>query len=97
MIHFRPRKRVFIFWTLLAALISASALLTMRHNSPDLIAGYLVAVGAYYVGLYAGDRITQWLGDEECPVILPVIDWQISSTMPKTPQPRPRDLNAGRL
>ncbi len=98
MIHFQRRKRVFVFWTLLATLISASALLTMRHNSPDLIAGYLVAVGAYYLGLYLGDKITRWLDDEEDSVILPLLDWRISSRKSQVPRrstrTRARDLSA---
>jgi hypothetical protein len=70
-IRFRPRPWVFWLWVTLATLISASALLTMRHNSPDLIAGYLVAVGAYYAGVWLGGRITDHLSDEHAPVLLP--------------------------
>ncbi|NLX11772.1 MAG: phosphatase PAP2 family protein [Chloroflexi bacterium] len=73
MIRFRPRPRVFWVWTTLAALISASALLTRQHHSPDLIAGYLTAAGAYYAGLWLGERVTAWLGDEHSPLIAP---WQ---------------------
>lgn len=98
MIRFRPRKRVLIFWSLLAALISASALLTMRHNSPDLIAGYVVAVGAYYSGLYWGARITRWLDDEDDPVILPLFAWRVGSGKPRLARrTRARDLSARRL
>ncbi|MBN1678988.1 MAG: phosphatase PAP2 family protein [Anaerolineae bacterium] len=71
MIRFRSQPRVFWGWVTLAALISASALLTMRHNSPDLIAGYLMAVFAYYAGLHLGARFTAWLGDEHDPMIAP--------------------------
>jgi membrane-associated phospholipid phosphatase len=71
MIRFRPRPRVFCFWVTLAALICASTLLTMRHNSPDLIAGYLVAVGAYYTGSSLGESLTDLLGDENDPVVVP--------------------------
>jgi hypothetical protein len=71
MIRFRPRLRVFVAWIGLAALITASTLLTMRHRSPDLISGYAVAVGAYYMGLYLGRRVTAWLGDAEDPIRAP--------------------------
>jgi hypothetical protein len=66
-IRFRPKRGVFVAWVTLAALISASALLTMRHNSPDLIAGYGVAVGAYYGGLALGARVTACLDDAGAP------------------------------
>lgn len=101
MIRFRPRRRVFVVWVALAVLISASALLTKRHNSPDLLAGYAVAVGAYYVGSALGARITAWLNDDDHPVILPIFDWRIA---PHPPVPRRRrqrvrlrDRLAGRL
>jgi len=71
MIRFRPRPRVFWAWVTLAALISASTLLTQRHNSPDLITGWLVAVGAYYAGVRLGARITARLGDESGPIVMP--------------------------
>jgi hypothetical protein len=45
------------------ALICTSTLATMRHRSPDLIAGYLVAVATYYAGVYLGAR-DRSLGDE---------------------------------
>jgi membrane-associated phospholipid phosphatase len=70
-IRFRPRWRVLWFWVILAALICASTLATMRHNSPDVITGYLVAVGAYYTGVALGERVTDWLGDENDPVMVP--------------------------
>lgn len=70
-IRFWPRPRVFWTWVTLAALISASTLLTQRHNSPDAITGYLVAVGAYYAGVWLGARITAWLGDEHGPIVMP--------------------------
>ncbi len=70
-IRFRPTRRVFFTWVTLGALISASTLLTMRHNSPDLISGYLFAVGGYYAGLYVGGRVTDWLGDGDGPIVLP--------------------------
>jgi hypothetical protein len=71
MIRFRPRWRVFLAWVALAALITASTLLTMRHRSPDVISGYAFAVGAYYVGLALGKRITDWLGDADGPISVP--------------------------
>lgn len=64
-IRFRPRPHVFGLWVLLGALISASTVLTQRHNLPDLITGYLMAVAAYYAGLWLGERLTQRLGDAE--------------------------------
>jgi hypothetical protein len=70
-IRYRPRRRVFWVWVILAALICASTLATMRHNSPDLIAGYVVAVAAYYAGVALGARVTAALGDEDEPVIVP--------------------------
>lgn len=70
-IRFRPRQWVFWVWVTLATLISASTLMTQRHNSPDLITGFAVAVGAYYAGIYLGDRLTAWLGDEHGPILLP--------------------------
>jgi membrane-associated phospholipid phosphatase len=72
MIRFRPRQRVFWFWVILAALITASALLTRQHHSPDLIAGYAMAIVAYRVGLFLGERVTIWLGDEDDPAVAPV-------------------------
>lgn len=63
MIRLRPRPRVFLVWVLLGALISASTVLTQRHNLPDLITGYLMAVAAYYFGLWLGERVTERLGD----------------------------------
>lgn len=70
-IRFRPTRRVFLTWVTLGALISASTVLTMRHNSPDLISGYLFAVGGYYAGLFLGGRVTDWLGDAGGPIVLP--------------------------
>jgi membrane-associated phospholipid phosphatase len=70
-IRYRPRRRVFWFWVILASLICASTLITMRHNSPDLIGGYVVAVGAYYAGVVLGARITDALADEDEPVMVP--------------------------
>lgn len=67
-ILYRPHPRVFWIWVTLGALITASTLLTKRHNSPDLIGGYLMAVGAYYLGLHLGARITDWLGDQDAPI-----------------------------
>lgn len=71
MIRFRPRRRVFWTWVTLGTLVTASTLLTRRHNSPDLIAGFVVAVFAYYVGVWLGARITAWLDDEDSPIVLP--------------------------
>jgi len=71
MIRYRPRPRVFWLWVTLGALITASTLLTLRHNSPDLIGGYVVAVGAYYGGLWLGARVTDRLGDELAPIPAP--------------------------
>jgi hypothetical protein len=73
MIRFRPTRHVFLTWVTLGALISASTLLTMRHNSPDLISGYLFAVGGYYAGLFLGRRVTDWLGDGDGPIVLPAL------------------------
>lgn len=70
-IRYRPRARTVWFWIILAALICTSTLATMRHNSPDLIAGYLVAVGTYYAGLYLGGWVTDQLGDEFDPIVVP--------------------------
>jgi membrane-associated phospholipid phosphatase len=75
MIRFRPRARTFGLWTALAALISASALLTRQHHSPDLITGYLMAIFAYYVGLWAGEYVTERLDDEHAPVVAP--SWRL--------------------
>ncbi len=72
MIRFRPQKRSFLAWTALAASISASALLTRQHRSPDLIAGYMMAVAAYWMGLYLGQRVTEWLKDEDQPIVLDI-------------------------
>ncbi|WP_162909533.1 phosphatase PAP2 family protein [Aggregatilinea lenta] len=68
MIRFRPNSRSFITWTIMGALVTVSALLTRQHHSPDLIAGYAVAVGAYYAGLALGERATFRLGDEAVPL-----------------------------
>ena len=65
MIRFRPKPGVFGVWVLLGALISASTVLTQRHNLPDLITGYMMAVAAYYVGVRLGERVTQRLGDAD--------------------------------
>jgi hypothetical protein len=70
-IRYRPRARNVWFWIILAALICTSTLATMRHRSPDLIAGYLVAVATYYAGVYLGTRVTEHLGDELDPVMVP--------------------------
>ncbi|MCL4238657.1 MAG: phosphatase PAP2 family protein [Anaerolineae bacterium] len=70
-IRFRPTRRIFLVGVAMGALISASTVLTMRHNSPDLISGYLFAVGGYYGGLFLGGRVTDWLGDGEEPIALP--------------------------
>jgi membrane-associated phospholipid phosphatase len=76
MIRFRPRPRVFWFWSMLAALITVSALLTRQHHSPDLISGYLWGIAAYYAGLWLGARVTAWLGDEDAPIIPPPVFWK---------------------
>ncbi len=70
-IRFRPQRRVFLTWVTLGTLISASTVLTMRHNSPDLITGYLFALGGYYGGLYLGGKVTDWLGDADAPIMVP--------------------------
>ena len=66
-IRFKPRRRVFLLWTTLATLITASTVLTARHNTPDVITGYALAVLAYYVGLWLGRAFTEALGDAETP------------------------------
>lgn len=71
MIRFRPRPRVFWTWVPVAALICASTLTTMRHNSPDLLTGYLVAVIAYYGGVALGGRVTDHLDDDNDPIVVP--------------------------
>ena len=71
MIRFRPNLRSFVTWTIMGTLVTVSALLTRQHHSPDLIAGYAVAVGAYYAGLAIGARVTARLGDEAAPVEMP--------------------------
>lgn len=71
MILYRPRPRVFWLWVTLGTLITASTLLTLRHNAPDLVGGYAMAVGAYYLGLYLGARATNWLGDADAPIPAP--------------------------
>jgi membrane-associated phospholipid phosphatase len=68
MIRFRPNPRSFITWTIMGTLVTVSALLTRQHHSPDLIAGYAVAVGAYYAGTALGARATARLGDENAPI-----------------------------
>jgi hypothetical protein len=83
MIRFRPRLRVFLAWIALAALITASTLLTMRHRSPDMISGYMVAVGAYYTGLYLGRRVTAWLGDADGPILAPRLPLKLRSRFPR--------------
>jgi len=70
-IRFRPSPRVFWTWTTLAALITASALLTRQHHSPDLITGYIVAIGAYWAGLRLGEWVTDRLDDEFHPALAP--------------------------
>ena len=90
-IRTRPRMRVFWFWTTLAALICASTLLTMRHNSPDVITGYAVAVGAYYVGVWLGARVTAQLGDAAAPITIPVLD----RYLPHRLRRRLNNLNTG--
>jgi len=71
MIRFRPRPRVFWVWTALGTLITVSTLATLRHNSPDLITGFMVAVVMYYVGVYVGGRVTDALGDDHEQIELP--------------------------
>ncbi len=66
-IRFKPRRGVFLVWTTLAALIAASTVLTARHNTPDVITGYALAVFAYYAGLWLGRTVTNALGDAEAP------------------------------
>ncbi|GEM_PF-348142 len=66
-IRFRPRWRVLAVWATLATLISASTVLTARHNTPDVITGYALAVLAYYVGLWLGRTVTEALGDADVP------------------------------
>jgi hypothetical protein len=83
MIRFRPRLRVFLAWIALAALITASTLLTMRHRSPDLISGYLVAIGACYAGLYLGRRVTAWLGDADGPIVAPRLPLRVRGRFPR--------------
>jgi hypothetical protein len=73
MVRFRPYPRVFWTWTTLATLITASALFTRQHHSPDLIAGYVTAVLAYWGGLRLGAHITAWLGDEKDPIVAPAL------------------------
>lgn len=77
MIRFRPTSRTFWFWSILAALITASALLTRQHHSPDLITGYIVAIGAYWGGLVLGERVTRNLGDEHILYPAPLPRWRI--------------------
>ena len=74
-IRHRPHPRVFWTWVTLATLITCSALLTMRHNSPDIIAGYAVAVGAYYAGTHLGARLTAHLGDADALYTMPALGW----------------------
>ena len=96
MIQFRPRPRVFWLWVTLATLISASTLMTMRHNSPDLITGFAVAVLAYYAGMWLGARITEKLGDGDAPITMPGRAWIVqrrqtrSEASQMTPAPRNR-------
>jgi membrane-associated phospholipid phosphatase len=71
LIRFRPTPQIFWRWTTIATLIMASALLTRRHHSPDLITGYAVAVGAYVAGLRLGAWVTHQLGDEHYPFEAP--------------------------
>lgn len=70
-IRFKPTRRVFVIWVTLGTLITASTLMTMRHNSPDLITGYLFALGGYYGGLYLGGKVTDRLGDADAPITVP--------------------------
>lgn len=72
MIRFRPRPRVFWFWTTMATLITVSALLTRQHHTPDLIAGYIMALLAYPAGLWLGSRVTELLGDADEPHVTPI-------------------------
>ncbi len=71
MIRFRPTQRTFWIWTGLGTLITVSTLTTMRHNSPDLITGFMVAVVMYYAGVYLGGRLTDALADDDDPIRLP--------------------------
>lgn len=71
MIRFRPRPRVFWAWTVLAALILASTVLTKQHNVPDIVTGSATAIVMYYAGLALGQRITDRLGDADDPIRLP--------------------------
>ncbi len=66
-IRFRPRWRVLAVWATLATLITASTVLTARHNTPDVITGYALAVLAYYAGLWLGRVVTEALGDADAP------------------------------
>lgn len=98
-LNFRPNKRTFWIWTALAAAISASALLTMRHNSPDIITGYITAVVSYYAGMWLGARVTHALRDADAPIALPrwIPAW-LPLTLAKYTQPAPRrtrDLDMG--
>ncbi len=96
-IRFRPRMRTFWFWTTLAALISASALLTMRHNTPDIILGYITAVGGYYAGVWLGARTTAALGDAHAAIALPgwIPAWlpRWLADIPRLPRRRARELD----
>ncbi len=75
-IRFRPRWRVFAVWTTLATLITASTVLTARHNTPDMITGYALAVLAYYAGMWLGRVVTEALGDTDTPPpTLPLRRW----------------------
>jgi membrane-associated phospholipid phosphatase len=75
MIKFRPNRLSFWTWSMLAASITLSALLTRQHHSPDLVAGYLVAVGAYWGGSRLGAWVTKQLGDENCPIVVVTPNW----------------------
>jgi membrane-associated phospholipid phosphatase len=75
MIRFRPTRRSFWVWSTFAASVTLSALLTRQHHSPDLIAGYLVAVGAYWGGLRLWAWITDRLGDEYSPIVVVLPGW----------------------
>lgn len=81
MIRWRPQKRVFAFWATLATLIIASTLLTQRHNTPDAITGYAVAVGAYYAGCGLGARVTAVLGDEDTPITLSALTRRVQTRL----------------